>query len=292
MPERTAITELLLSPLRFVYDLIIRFIYDDGLASAGYLAYVALMTLLPFIVFLFTLLGLVGQADYGDTLVRYMFQFMPAEVALTLEAPVREVVGKASEGVLTISLIVVLWISGTGIEGVRTALNRAYRTRETRSYWRLRGQSMLFVIGFSGIVLVAIVCLIIGPVLWDQAQAFFDIGFDFEINRFPATIRFGVGNLSMFVFAVSLYHLLPDHRPRLRDVVPGGIAVCLLVTGATSLFSFYLEEFASYSAIYGSLGGVISTLIFFYILGAVLVLGAELNAFLMERRQRKERPER
>ncbi|MGB0631186.1 MAG: YihY/virulence factor BrkB family protein [Alphaproteobacteria bacterium] len=288
MRDWAAIRTLLLSPVRFTYDLIIRFIEDDGLASAGYLAYIALMTLLPFIVFLFTLLGLVGQADYGDSLVRYMFEFMPPEVAFTLEAPVREVVGKASEGVLTVSLLVVLWISGTGIEGVRTALNRAYRTRETRSYWRLRGQSTLFVIGFSGIILVAIVCLIIGPILWHQAQAFFDIGLDLEINRFLDTIRFGVGNLSMFVFALSLFHLLPDHRPRLRDVAPGAMAVCLLVTGATSLFSFYLERFASYSAIYGSLGGVISTMIFFYILGAILILGAELNAFLMERQQRKK----
>ena len=285
MAERSAILDLLLSPLRFLYDLIVRFIEDDGLASAGYLAYIALMTLLPFIVFLFTLLGLVGQADYGDTLVRYMFQFMPPEVVFMLEAPVREVVGKASQGVLTISLLVVLWISGSGIEGVRTALNRAFRTRETRSYWRLRGQSTLFVVGFSGVILVAILCLIVGPVLWHQAEAFFDIGLDFGINEFPATIRFGVGNLSMFVFAMSLFHLLPDHRPRLKDVVPGAVVVCLLVTGATSLFSFYLEEFASYSAIYGSLGGVISTLIFFYILGAILILGAELNAFLMERRQ-------
>ena len=126
MAERNAILNQLLSPFRFLYDLIVRFIEDDGLASAGYLAYIALMTLLPFIVFLFTLLGLVGQADYGDTLVRYMFQFIPPEVAFTLEVPVREVVGKASQGVLTISLLVVLWISGSGIEGVRTALNRAY----------------------------------------------------------------------------------------------------------------------------------------------------------------------
>jgi uncharacterized BrkB/YihY/UPF0761 family membrane protein len=73
VPGGSAIKDIGLLPVRFVYDLIVRFIEDDGLASAGYLAYIGLMTLLPFIVFLFTLLGLVGQADYGETLVRYMF---------------------------------------------------------------------------------------------------------------------------------------------------------------------------------------------------------------------------
>lgn len=108
MAERNGIVDQLLSPLPFLYDLVVRFIEDDGLVSAGYLAYIALMTLLQFIVFLITLLGLVGQAEYGDTLVRYMFEFMPSEVAFSLETLLREVVGKASEGVLTISLLVVL----------------------------------------------------------------------------------------------------------------------------------------------------------------------------------------
>ena len=237
MTGGAGILDRLLAPVRFVYDLIVRFIEDDGLASAGYLAYVALMTLLPFIVFLFTVLGLIGRADYGESLVRIMFEVMPPEVAFTLEAPVQDVVGRASEGILTISLIVVLWISGTGVEGVRTALNRAFRTRETRGYWTLRGQSTLFVIGFSGVIFLAIMCLIVGPVLWSQAQAFFDFGLQIDTNPFPQLIRFGLGNLSMFVFVAALYRLLPDHRPQWSDVVPGALAVCGLVTAATSLFS-------------------------------------------------------
>ena len=54
------------------------------------------------------------------------------------------------------------------------------------------------------------------------------------------------------------------------------------MAGATSLYSVYLEHFAQYAAIYGSLGGIISTLIFFYLLRAIFVLGAELNGMLSE----------
>ena len=91
------------------------------------------------------------------------------------------------------------WVSSFVTPELRKS---GYRTRETRSYWRLRGQSTLFVIGFSGVIFVAIVCLVVGPVLWHQAEAFFDIGIDLEINRFSATIRFGVGNVSMFVLGI------------------------------------------------------------------------------------------
>ena len=72
-------------------------------------------------------------------------------------------------------------------------------------------------------------------------------------------------------------------------MIPGAAAVFLMVTGATSVYSLYLERFAQYAAIYGSLGGIISTLIFFYLLGAIFVLGAELNAMLAEMRDKNKK---
>lgn len=268
------------APVRFLIDLVLRFIADDGLASAGYLAYVGVMSMLPFIILVFTLLGLVGQADQGAGIVTAMFEFMPPEVAATLQDPVREVIGRASGGVLTLSIVVVLWISGSGVEGLRTALNRAYRTTETRSYWRLRGQSTLIVILFSGVIVVAVGCMIVGPVLWHQAEGFFDFGMTFGAREFPDVLRFGLGTAALFVFAAALYHQLPNHMPGWLDVLPGAGAVCVLTNGATSLLAFYLSQFAQYSVIYGSLGGVICTLVYFYLLGAIFILGAEFNAFL------------
>lgn len=278
MPEKIA------APFRFLLRLAVRFIEDDGLASAGYLAYVGLMSLLPFIVFVFTLLGLMGQADQGTGIILTMFELMPSEVAVTLQEPVQEVINRSSSGVLTISILVVLWIAGSGVEGFRSALNRAYRIRETRSYWRRRTQSTILVVVLSGLILVAVACLIVGPVLWQQAEAYFDLGYASRGNRFPGLLRFGLGNLAMFLLIAVFYHLLPNHKPRWGAVYPGAAAVCVMVTGATSLLAYYLEHFSQNSAIYGSLGGVISTMIFFYLLGAIFVIGAEFNAMLAERR--------
>lgn len=101
-------TQYLLAPFRFLLNWLVWFIEDDGLAWAGCLAYIGLMSLLPFLVFVFTLLGLIGRADEGAGIVDMMFRFMPTEVALTLQEPVVQVVGTASGGVLTLSLVVVL----------------------------------------------------------------------------------------------------------------------------------------------------------------------------------------
>lgn len=283
----------ILAPFRFLVDWLIRFIEDDGLASAGYLAYIGLMSLLPFLVFVFTLLGLIGQADQGAGIIDAMFRFMPTEVALTLQEPVEQVVGRASGGVLTLSLIVVLWITASGMEGIRTALNRAYRTRETRSYWRRRANSSVMVVFFSGFIVIAIGCMVVGPLLWQQAEGYLDFGIPMGVTRFPELLRFGAGGGALFIATAALYHALPNRKPSWIGVLPGAGAVFLMVTGATSLYSLYLERFAQYAAIYGSLGGIISTLIFFYLIGAIFVLGAELNGMLAEmseKEQEKESP--
>ncbi|CAN0573485.1 unnamed protein product, partial [Laminaria digitata] len=127
----------------------------------------------------------------------------------------------------------------------------------------------------------------IGPLLWQQAEGYLDFGIALDTTQFPELLRFGAGGGALFIATAALYHALPNRQPSLIGVLPGATAVFLMVTGATSLYSVYLERFAQYTAIYGSLGGIISTLIFFYLLGAIFVLGAELNGMLSEIQQQR-----
>ena len=131
-------------------------------------------------------------------------------------------------------------------------------------------------------------CMVIGPLLWQQAEGYLDFGIAIGSSQFPEIVRFGVGGGALFIATAALYHALPNRKPSLIGVLPGAAAVFVMVTGATSLYSVYLEHFARYAAIYGSLGGIISTLIFFYLLGAIFVLGAELNGMLAEMYEKRK----
>jgi membrane protein len=273
-----------LRPLGFVYRLLLRFIDDDGFALSGYLAFVALMSFLPFLVFVFTLLGIFGQAEQGRELVDLMFDAIPADVADTLRQPVGQVIAHANANLLTLSVVVVLWISGSGLEGLRTALNRAYRVRETRRYWRCRLQSTGLVLMFSGFMILAVVFLVVGPLLWLYSSPYIELPFDFRSDRFPNVLQYGVGGGSLFLVSAALYHFLPNNPPGWISVLPGAGLVCVMVIAATRIYSFYLEHFASYTQIYGSLGGVISTMLFFYALAVIFVVSGELNAMLAESR--------
>lgn len=83
--------------------------------------------------------------------------------------------------------------------------------------------------------------------------------------------------LLMIVVAV-VYYAGPNVGRPLRIVTPGSILVVPLWIAASLAFSYYVKNFSSFGAFYGSLGAVVVLLLHFFISAAVLLLGAEVNA--------------
>jgi membrane protein len=86
----------------------------------------------------------------------------------------------------------------------------------------------------------------------------------------------------LFVAISYIYYLLPNIKQRLISVVPGAALVVVLWIGAAYLFTLYLSNFNQVNLIYGSLGGVIAALVFFYICNIIFIFGAELNYQIVE----------
>jgi membrane protein len=104
-------------------------------------------------------------------------------------------------------------------------------------------------------------------------------------------LRYLVG-LSVFAAFLALLHmLLPSRRPPPQSILPGIlVTVALWALGATG-FSIYLSFAPSFSITYGAFAGVIVTLLFFYLTGAAIIFGAEVNAALIASRgERRARP--
>ena len=104
--------------------------------------------------------------------------------------------------------------------------------------------------------------------------------------RQPASrlARLIVATLLLGTALLALHRWLPGRRLTLRSLLPGVIVSTILWLLAASLFSIYVAELGSYSATYGSLGGVIVTLVFFYVSAVLFIFGAELNSALLRRR--------
>lgn len=242
---------------------------------AGHMAFNALLAIFPFLIFLASLAGVLGDANTARQFVESMFEFMPRDVAGTLAPAVTEVLTTRNRGLLTIGILVTLWVASGGVETLRLGLNEAYGVPEDRPLWRRRVQSVVFVILGAFAVLLLSVLIILGPIIWN---------FLTDVLNLPLQRRI-VWDIARYLFAtavliaalLALHRWLPNTRLRWRDLVPGAVATAVIWVLGGSLFSLYLQYFASYSITYGSLGGVIITLLFFYISALIFLFGAEFN---------------
>jgi membrane protein len=248
----------------------------EGFELSGYIAFTAILALFPFLIFLTALAGFLGDAASADRIIATLFDLAPPEVAQVLAPILRDVLTHQHGGLLTVSILFALWTASSGVEALRTLLNRCYEVTETRPVWQTRPVSVVIVVGGAGLALILSVMLVLGPVIWKVTTDVIPISGAWFVPWI--VLRYGLAAVLVSACLVGLHRLLPNCHQPMRRVWPGAAITALLWLASAALFSVYVDDFASYSVTYGSLGGVIMTLMFFYFSAIIFGFGAELNA--------------
>jgi membrane protein len=132
-----------------------------------------------------------------------------------------------------------------------------------------------------GMIVVLIVVLLL-PVFGEQIShyifSYFGIP-DYLKNVWPV-LRWGLTPVLLFLVFGALYFFAPNEKFGCLTVIPGAIFATIGWIAASLVLSFYVSHFGNYNATYGSLGGIIIMMLWFYISGIILIFGGELNAIL------------
>jgi membrane protein len=264
------------APFRRLYRAGWRLADHDGLTVAGYMAFAAFTSLFPFLIFLAALASFLGTAETADEVVDGMFLFLPDDVATTLAPAVHEVMAGRRGGLLTFGVLATLWTASSGVEALRDALDRAYGVEDLEPIWWRRLQSVAVVVLGALLLFVVSLAVILGPVLWRLVEFLEAPGAGAELAWTLG--RYALATLVLAAGLLALHRWLPGAGWPLRAVLPGVLLTLGLWLLGASLFSLYLGTVADYSVTYGSLGGVVITLFFFYLTAVLFILGAEYNA--------------
>jgi membrane protein len=267
----------LLQWLRIPYRATSRLVMkDEGLELSGYIAFTAFLSIFPFLIFLAALAGFLGDEGVADRFIEAMFRFLPADVAETLAPAVSDVIGSRQGGLLTFGILATLWFASNGIEALRLGLNRAYSVAEQRPIWWLRLQSLAFVVASGLVIFFLSAAVLIGPLVWKALGPTIDRSLDTGLVFFTA--RYLVAVVVLWTALMLFHQWLPNARQPFRRILPGVCVTVVLWLLGAALFSWYIGHLANYSVLYGSLGGVAITLVFFYVTAVIFILGAEVNA--------------
>jgi membrane protein len=258
---------------------------DDIGTQAAALAYRFFLALFPFFIFLAALSGFITRlfhiANPTDRIINTLGDTLPADVTSVLRTQLEAVITSRNAALLSVGAVGTLWAASTGVGSVIKTLNRAYGVDETRPLW----ERYLLAIGltiFAGLLAVASFFLLVvlqasGTKIADNMGLGGATGALFPLLRWPLAIL-------LILFATSvLYRIAPNARLSVKRVLPGAATFTAVWLVTTYLFGLYVAHFASYNSTYGTLGGVVILLVWFYLTAFILLLGGELNAVLDKR---------
>jgi membrane protein len=264
-----------LIPLQIFRMAAIDTIRHDGIEHAGYLAFLSILSLFPFLIFLISIVGIFGASQEGIKIIYSILNSAPKEVAQGLMPRVDEIISGPPQSFLTLAIIGVIWTASSSVEGCRTILNRAYRVILPPPYiWR-RFLSIIqfFVIIFF--ILAGLIFLVVIPLFIEEIKSVFHLQFYDQLNFFY--LRY-IAIFALLIGATSLlYFALPNVKQKITQTIPGSVLAVVLWLSLEKIFSYYLENFHQFSLLYGSLAGIIISLMFFYLIGLVFIFGAEFN---------------
>lgn len=257
-------------------------VYSDGFIHAGNLAYLSLVALFPFFILAASVASLIGRTDDGIAAVNAFLYAVPADVAVVLRPAIESVIhARADSGVVWLGLLVALWTVGSLIETIRDILRRAYGVTGGLPFWRYR----LRAIGIIVISVIAAMTAFSVQVALTGIDQFLVRLLPFADNAIAfvnATKLLPFGLLTLALVAL-FYSLTPERYRKGRfPKWPGPVLTALWWYGTLMLLPWALSHLAHYDLTYGSLAGVMITLIFFFLVGLGVVIGAELNAALAD----------
>lgn len=270
-------------------DIYNRFYVDDGFPLAGNIAFCTLLSLFPFLLFLTGLAAFFGNERLAETAVDYLLSVAPEQIVAPMSREIHGLLANTGSGLLTFTALFTLYTAATGVESIRTGLNRSYGYGETRNWFYRMFQSMLFVIFGAAVLLLLAVLLVFGPLYWSKAESLMPVLAPF--SAWFHLLNYPVGLGLMFVTLTVSHKFLPVKRHPLRQIMPGVVLTMVLWLASAWVYADYLARFSRLQVVYAGIANVIIALIFLYISALVMILGGEVNQALIVHRERRKAQE-
>ncbi len=261
---------------------------EDNLTDwSAALTYYAVLSLFPALIALLSIVGLVADpATITRVLTETISAISPASAVETFQAPIEDIT--ADQGAAGIGLVVglagALWTASGYVGAFIRASNSIYEIEEGRPFWKLRPlQILVTLILVLMLALVFLGLVVSGPLAEALGGA---VGLSgtavtiFQIAKWPVLL------VVVMVMLAILYYASPNAKlPGFKWISPGSVVAVILWILASALFAFYVANFASYNKTYGTLGGVVTFLVWMWITNLAVLFGAELNAELERSRE-------
>jgi len=249
---------------------------DNCLGMAAQLAYYFFFALFPVLLMLIAIASYFPYHTLVTDLLAGLGGFAPPEVLTIITDQLGKIAKGEQGGLFTLGMLTAIWSSSSAMTAIIDTLNAAYDIPEGRAWWKVRLTAIALTIGVAIFILISFGLVLAGPTVAERLADRFYLGPAFEwswkVLQWPVIFA-----LVSAAFAI-IYYFAPDAEQDWVWLTPGAVFATTLWLLASLGFKYYVAIMANYTETYGAIGGVMILMLWFYISGLVILLGAEMNA--------------
>lgn len=259
---------------KYAKQLIIRYIDDDLAEMSAQTTYYLILAFFPFLFFLINLLSFTPLSN--RVFIANFTVILPAETASIIKNVLIQTVQAKSTTLLLFGMLTSLWAASRGMMSIIRGLNHSYGVKETRHFLQLNTIAIASTIGLSVMMVLSLFMIVFGRII--GSYIFGLVGAKTLFYSLWAYFRYGISLALMIATFFILYRYLPNKRLKARSIILGTAFTTIGWISASMAFSLYINRFANYELIYGSLGGIFALIIWLYISTLIFLLGGGINA--------------
>jgi len=249
---------------------------NETLQAAAALSYYSILAVFPGLILLSAMVGYIPLPDLFGTVLVSMEHILPADSMRVIYSVLADVLSANRGTWLSLGMLGTLWVVSSAFGAMIEALDTAYDVADDRPFWKTRILAMGLAAMTGVLLLCAMAVLIVGPRFGEWLAGRFSLS-GFFIWLWPF-LHWTIA-IAFTVFAVvAVYFFAPNVKQRFLATLPGAILSVTFWIGLSSLLGVYFRHFADYNRTYGTLGGFIAFMVWFYWTAFFFIVGAELNA--------------
>jgi membrane protein len=252
---------------------------DDCPGLAAQLAYFVLLFLFPFLMLLVAAAGLAvsDPASILETLTERVGGILPEDAIALLGDYIDRTLRGRTSGVLLFAILLALGSGSAAAQAIVKAANRAYAVRESRSFFKIWGVSLLMGLGVT-LLVGALAFATFGPEIGGYVRRL--VGLPGVFLAFWGAFSWALAFLVVTLALAVLYYLAPNADLPFRWITPGGFVATVLMLASSVALNLYVSHVGRYDQVYGQLGAVVVLMLWLYVTGLTVLIGAEMNAVL------------
>ena len=259
---------------KFVKEMYYRLMYDEISLLSANLSYYFILSLFPMLI---VALALTPYFKIDQQFLLEKIQnFAPGDLGNYLFDMISEVLNNKNNTIITVGIVFTLWSASSGIYGIIIAFNNAFRVRDGRIWIVTKLISVVITALFLVGMFVVLALVVFGKQL--TYLLFHKFNLDEGFYNLWSVLNYSFPILITFIVFVFLYIMGPNLKLKAISILPGSIFATVSWTLVSRLFGYYIDHFSSYIKTYGTIGAFMAFIIWLYITGYILIIGAEINA--------------